>query len=273
MNAAIQRHSIVLQRIDITGPKTAGDINRFSVTSIFSECLNLEALYIGPYDHLEPFDHLEAYGHSEYYVTLDSVLKYPWRCTGLTDLRLSISGCEMPPVDPGIQPYYLRPAPIALSEAETQHFVRLECLYRQIGALTALRHLWLDTVPLNSQGQLDEGAYDINLSFPAMLNLPDTATEGGRPGYLDHLSGLKQLSWLEGSVYAGTEETKVTMGWAEARWINQNWPRLSQANFFSHQSEVREPFAWLYKRRKEDGGVLPYVVVAQEGYRYQGGMR
>ncbi|KAK3841267.1 MAG: hypothetical protein J3R72DRAFT_491732 [Linnemannia gamsii] len=130
-----------------------------SATAIFSECLNLDVLYNAPYDHPGPYGHTEPWDYPGQYVTLDNVFEYPWRCTGLTELRLGISGCEVPPVDPGVQP--------------------------QIN--------WIGS--------------KYTPPFPAKLNLPDTTTGGGgRPEYLDHLSGLKQLKWLGGSVNAGAGE-------------------------------------------------------------------
>ncbi|OAQ32205.1 hypothetical protein K457DRAFT_135534 [Linnemannia elongata AG-77] len=86
-----------------------------------------------------------------------------------------------------------------------------------------------------------------------MLSLRNTSTN--RPGYLQHLSGLKQLKKLCGSVSAETAETVVTIGWAEVRWMDQNWPELRQADFFEEAISVSEQFRWLQDKRKSEGRV------------------
>lgn len=86
-----------------------------------------------------------------------------------------------------------------------------------------------------------------------MLSIRDTSTN--RPGFLHHLSGLKQLRELRGSVSAETTETVVTMGWAEVNWMNQNWPELRQADFFEDIFKVRKQFQWLQDKRTSEGRV------------------
>ncbi|KAF9289430.1 hypothetical protein BGZ88_007750, partial [Linnemannia elongata] len=90
-------------------------------------------------------------------------------------------------------------------------------------------------------------------SFPAMLSIRDISTN--RPGYLHHLSGLKQLKELRGSISAETDETKVTMGWAEVKWIDQNWPELRKADFFKYGFNVNHQFRWLQDKRMSEGRV------------------
>ncbi|KAF9130532.1 hypothetical protein BGX30_013463, partial [Mortierella sp. GBA39] len=67
----------------------------------------------------------------------------------------------------------------------------------------------------------------------------------GRPGFLNLLDGLTKLIELRGSFNAITDETKVTMGWAEVRWMASYWPTLKVAEFFRGDEELTEPFLWL----------------------------
>ncbi|KAG0286028.1 hypothetical protein BGZ96_009815 [Linnemannia gamsii] len=238
-----QRHSITLQRISIEGSISS---TRIPLSVIFKECSNLVVLNIPYYD---------ATGH---YVTLVDALEYPWVCTKLQQLYLAIDGCELPLEAPGsATPYYTRPTPITLTKAEIHHFSQLEKLYRQIGALTNLQDLDLRMVQVSLPQQQDQSGSMI-LShmcpvFHAMLNLPSDTAVPGRPGFLHLLAGLKKLECLKGSVSAEVEETKVTMGWAEVRWMEENWPLLRMADFFTHNDDVTAPFQWLVVKRMNEG--------------------
>ncbi|OAQ26715.1 hypothetical protein K457DRAFT_140175 [Linnemannia elongata AG-77] len=44
----------------------------------------------------------------------------------------------------------------------------------------------------------------------------------GRPGYLNHLAGLKKLERIAGSIKMDSEETKVTSEWREAVWMYEH---------------------------------------------------
>ncbi|KAF9105567.1 hypothetical protein BGX29_011952 [Mortierella sp. GBA35] len=182
-------------------------------------------------------------------IALEDVLESPWRCIKLRRLGLSISGCELP-VEPGLRPYYSRPAPITLTEAETQHFAQLERLYRQIGLLTELRSFELNMVKLDGEGVFDRTSWNKATLFPGMLSLEDT--RAGRPGYLGHLSGLKKLESLAGSVRADTVEGRATMEWKEIVWMHEHWSRLEFAHLFFAKKNVRPAFEWL-KNQCKDG--------------------
>ncbi|KAF9094522.1 hypothetical protein BGX23_001968 [Mortierella sp. AD031] len=182
-------------------------------------------------------------------IALEDVLESPWRCIKLRRLGLSISGCELP-VEPGLRPYYSRPAPITLTEAETQHFAQLERLYRQIGLLTELRSFELNMVKLDGEGVFDRTSWNKATLFPGMLSLDDT--RAGRPGYLGHLSGLKKLESLAGSVRADTVEGRATMEWKEIVWMHEHWSRLEFAHNFFAKKNVRPAFEWL-KNQCKDG--------------------
>ncbi|KAF9144003.1 hypothetical protein BGX30_014092 [Mortierella sp. GBA39] len=236
-DVAFHRHSTTLRSIIIRGH---GTFPKALFPMITKECCNLDELFI-------------QFGWSlDSHITFDDALQTPWACTKLTSLALGISGCELP-VEPGVKPYYHRSTPITLSEVEEQHFSRLEFLYRQIGSLTALQELDLAMVPPDEDldGMPLEHRSMNSTSFPAMLSIRNTATN--RPGFLHHLSGLKQLKELRGSVSAETDETKVTMGWAEAKWMDQNWPKLRQADFFKYSFNVSEEFRWLEDKHASEG--------------------
>lgn len=102
--------------------------------------------------------------HLDSYITFDDALRNPWSCTKLIRLNLGISGCMLP-VEFGVKPYYRRPTPITLTKVETQHFSRLENLYRQIGSLTALQELNLRMVSLGE----DDPEYDMYLDDRRIL--------------------------------------------------------------------------------------------------------
>ncbi|KAF9137043.1 hypothetical protein BGX30_010610, partial [Mortierella sp. GBA39] len=182
VNLSLQRHSTTLRRIVVQGDGIHG---RISLSSIFSECQNLEILHI-------KFD-----SNAGHYITLSDAVDTPWRCTKLSELVLSISGCDLPALRQGILAYYLRPSPVALTPAEMQHFARLETLYKQIGKLTSLQTLGLQMVMLGQHEQVDRELQKDPRSFPALMSIGDPF--GGRPGYLHHLCGLKRLERLEGS--------------------------------------------------------------------------
>ncbi|KAF9126704.1 hypothetical protein BG015_004653, partial [Linnemannia schmuckeri] len=242
-NNAFQRHSTTLRNIQIDG---VDYLHRISLSVILAECLNLEILKIPYYDNT---------GH---YITLADAVEFPWSCTKLQKLQLTIDGCQLPVVEPGSAPYYSRPTPITLSQAEIQHFAQLEKFYRQIGALTSLQHLHLQTTEVRTPAGMNTPYWTYHRStFPAMLSLPDTTnttTVPGRPGFLHLLAGLKKLETLEGAVDVNEEETKVTVGWAEARWMDENWPLLRMATFAMNSSHMTPPFRWLVDKRKDEEG-------------------
>lgn len=85
----VQRHSAALRDIRLEGNYCMAAI---SVSVILKECSNLDTLQV-------PFSQ-----HDGFYVTLDDALEHPWGCTKLTQLIITISGCELP-FEPGVQPY------------------------------------------------------------------------------------------------------------------------------------------------------------------------
>ncbi|KAF9081920.1 hypothetical protein BGX23_000304 [Mortierella sp. AD031] len=156
VNLTLQRHSSTLRTVEFYG---CNNVDRFPASAVFN-CDNLEIFTITSYDQ------------KGLYITLADALEYPWRCTKLLQLTLSIGGCELP-LEPGRLPYHSRPTPITLSEAEEQHFMQLERLYVQIGKLTELLSLDLKMVKINGQGQAYTPSENEPTCFPAMLSLGD----------------------------------------------------------------------------------------------------
>ncbi|KAF9541900.1 hypothetical protein EC957_002605 [Mortierella hygrophila] len=236
VNLSLLRHSTTLRRIVVQGHGIHG---RISLSAILSECQNLEIL------------HIKFNSNAGHYITLSDAVEARWRCTKLSELVLSISGCDLPTLRQGILAYYIRPSPVTLTPAETQHFARLEILYKQIGKLTSLQALGLHMVILGRHERVDRELQKVPRSFPALMSIGDPF--GGRPGYLHHLSGLKKLERLEGSVRMDTEETKLTVDWPEASWMSEHWPLLRRAKVFARGGEIRYPFKWLQDQRKRSG--------------------
>ncbi|KAF9341687.1 hypothetical protein BGZ91_004280 [Linnemannia elongata] len=255
-DTAIQHHSTTLREICI---QTCSIPSSFSASTILKECRNLEVLFV-QYDHNDGF-----------YTTLDDTLKSPWGCIKLKKLTIAISDCELP-MEPGVPPYYARQAPITLSETETRHFSRLEDLYKRIGTLTSMEDQDLTMATTRDDDDWRQEILRDPTSFPAFLSNGDTFT--GRPGFLHHLSGLKNLKSLQGSVTAETEECAVTMGWPEVVWMDQAWPSLHFADFFSKEKNVTAPFAWLQNRRQNGRVGLrkldTYIKMMDEGIKVMG---
>lgn len=234
---AILRHSTTLRSLNL---RSRGGIARMPAAAIFENCLSLESFQTFEYN-------------LGLYANLDDVQGAPWKCSNLRELSIAFSGCELPfdHDNPDSQPYYARPAPIVLSEAEVQHFARLERLYWQVGQLTQLRYLQLVMVKPNEEDQLEWGSMDVPKAFPALMTLGDVRQ--GRPGYLNHLAELKELEMFAGSIDMDNVETKVTSEWREAVWMYEHWPRLQKAYIFSSKDGVSAPFEWLKDKYIQDG--------------------
>ncbi|KAK3847984.1 MAG: hypothetical protein J3R72DRAFT_518699 [Linnemannia gamsii] len=160
----------------------------------------------------------------------------------LRHLDLS-TGIPALPVGPGQVPLYNKTSVNTYSSEERQQLTLLERLYFQISALTQLQYIKLKAFVLDERVEIPSGHYADN-TFPTMLSLRDV-DGSGKPGYLEYLSRSTKLRQLRGSVYANTCETKVTIGWPEARWMASHWPELEVAEFFSNEDETMEPIVWL----------------------------
>ncbi|KAG9064870.1 hypothetical protein KI688_003131 [Linnemannia hyalina] len=190
-----RRHSVTLQTLIFRG---CHNVNSKALQALLVECRGLQVLstwWTG-----------ERHGLC---IDLDDAIEFPWNCTSMRTLNLTI--CV--PDEPlnrhlGVEPYYKRPPLTALSVAEKSQFEQLEVLYRQVGTLTQVEVLCLGVVFYNSEGLHPLSKKVKRNSFPGMLSLGDKRT--GRPGYLHHLAGLVKLRKFNGSVWAGNDETKVT---------------------------------------------------------------
>ncbi|KAG0214681.1 hypothetical protein BGX33_001939 [Mortierella sp. NVP41] len=184
---------------------------------------------------------------AEMYILLWDAVREPWVCTRLRHLKVPF---EIALLDdgPDYVPYYNSMSVVSLSDREQEQFGLLKQLYRQIGSLTKLSYLDLRTLVFDDHG-LSTLTPCHRCSFPALLSLGDG--EWGRPGYLALLGGLTKLRELRGSVYADRDETVVTMGWSEARWIAAHWPRLEVTEFFRPHQDPTEPFRWLQEQYKD----------------------
>ncbi|KAF9124093.1 hypothetical protein BGX30_001110 [Mortierella sp. GBA39] len=229
-----QPHSQVLRKIVFE--RCHGMVSG-AIRVILTKCPALEHLQMG----IESFTYVRGAT-----IMLSDAIADPWVCTKLKVLDLGVIIHEISELEPGQEPYYTRTPTAGLSYVEEQKLFLHESLYRQIGVLTSLTHLALRAV---FAGTTTWGrCHDVTSTFPAMLNLQDERT--GRPGYLDLLGGLTQLEEFRGSVNTNNEETKVTMGWEEARWMARCWPQLRVVAFAKDESELREPFAWLRRERE-----------------------
>lgn len=211
-----RRHSSTLRNITIGG---CGTIDSKAIQAIVVECGALEQLKIAWA--------MENNGQRQLCMELDDAVEFPWACTKLQELTLTIAIPDHPfhRLAEGVVPYYERPSPTAFSAAEEQQLKSLKTLYQQIGAMTNMH--WLD---LRAEFYDPEGHRPMTrdysvMSFPAMLSLGCVKTS--RPGFLHLLGGLTRLDRLGGSISAETEETKVTIGTHEYEWMNLHWPELT----------------------------------------------
>ncbi|KAK3837710.1 MAG: hypothetical protein JOS17DRAFT_837385 [Linnemannia elongata] len=227
------RHSITLETVIFDA---CVGVDSRSLAVILAECPNLVVLQVTWSDHYRgPALHLE------------DAITVPWGSNKFRRLSLTIGIPVIHPTDGSEKPYYLRKGPVILTEAETERFAHLEKFYKQIGSLHELEHLDLRVDMVNALGEsFNDTTYE-HLSFPGLLSLGNTRT--GRVGYLDLLGGLTKLKELRGSVYARTVETEKTMSLREIVWVDQFWPQLEVAEFFSENEPVSEPFRWLQDQR------------------------
>ncbi|KAG0277450.1 hypothetical protein BGZ95_005933 [Linnemannia exigua] len=242
----IHQHSTTLRELILGQPQGASYM--VSPDVIFDNCVNLEVLSMSM-----------SVDSGGVFIDLVDTQGALWCCTKLQELTIAISGCELPEEhedeETPVLPYYARPHPITLTEAETQHFSRLERLYIQIGRLTELQYLKMNMINPDEYDETDSPIWlcddqiqTVPPSFPAMLSLGSTLE--GRPGYLHHLAELSKLECITGSIRADTEENKATMELKECVWIDQHWPLLNRAIFFRNEENIRAPFTWLMNQRK-----------------------
>ncbi|KAH7055131.1 hypothetical protein BKA57DRAFT_532818 [Linnemannia elongata] len=246
IGSMFRRQSATLREIELVG---CLNIDSKAIQTILVECWALERLqtYFRPWEM--PDNHQQQQHHHQQQplcIDLDDAIEYPWGCTKIQDLNLTIVIPDEPlhrSKEMGLVPYYNRPPPTTLSPAETAQFQSLEALYRQIGALTQLERLTLKAFFNDPAGARPADIKFTRNSFPGMLNLKNVET--GRPGYLQLLGGLTKLKKLSGSVSATIEETKATIGMDEVKWMDKHWPELEDADFFlTRDRTTSKPFQW-----------------------------
>ncbi|KAF9129405.1 hypothetical protein BGX30_013960, partial [Mortierella sp. GBA39] len=128
---SFRRHSSTLREILFIGCQ---NIDSKAIQAIVVECDALERLTI-----VQLMDEDQRKRCLE----LEDAIEFPWACTEIQDLRLTIAIPDTPLHHPanGVVPYYHRPLRTTLSAEETQQFRDLETLYQQLGALTELERL------------------------------------------------------------------------------------------------------------------------------------
>ncbi|KAF9537875.1 hypothetical protein EC957_007540 [Mortierella hygrophila] len=234
VTALFKRHSNTLRTLCLVGCR---NVRSKAIKILLNDCRCIERLEV-------------SWGGNrhELCIDLEDTVEFPWACIRVESLALTIAVPDEPlHLHTGTEPYYNRPPPTILSETEKKQFEQLEVLYRQIGTLTELTCLKLEVFYYDPQGVRPLSNFTKSNTFPGMLSLGDCRY--GRPGFLHHLAGLTNLRVLAGSISATTEETSMTMGWAEAEWIYSNWPALEKVNFFPRNCHIRAPYKWLLEQR------------------------
>ncbi|KAK3831935.1 MAG: hypothetical protein J3R72DRAFT_454493 [Linnemannia gamsii] len=243
-----QRHSTTLRQVSFSACQNFGSK---AIQAILVECQALDRLCMR-------WTTVDARNNQHHNLRLEDAIEFSWACTRIRELTLTIAIPEGPffhstAVD-GAVPYYSRTPPITLSDTEQHQLAQLETLYRQLGALTGLRSLWLRAITFDPDGH-HPGSTDFRQhSFPGLLNLCCLKT--GRPGFLHHLGGLTKLMRLRGSFRATTPETRVTIGMEEVIWMDRHWPELESVSFYAYGDrceDVSEPIRQWQAKRRERG--------------------
>ena len=225
-----RRHSVTLQTLTLRG---CLNVNSKAIQALLVECRGLQVLLTSWAD--------ERHGLC---IDLEDAIEFPWRCTSIQTLHVIICVPDEPLYQHlGVEAYYKRSPLTALSAAEKSQFEQLEVLYRQVGTLTQVENLCLGVVFYNSEGIHPLSKKIWRNTFPGMLSLGDKRT--GRPGYLHHLAGLAKLRRFNGSVSAGTDEARVTVGLKEAEWMRKHWPALEFNLIFPLCSCFNDVIRWL----------------------------
>ncbi|KAF9930331.1 hypothetical protein FBU30_000604 [Linnemannia zychae] len=162
-------------------------------------------------------EHLEISGRrpSTISINLVDAVAAQWACTNLRYLSLIVylGGYSRVKTE---------------QEEEQKRWTTLEAFYRQLGMLTKLEVLDLQssaTASFNGRSNLDP--LTTSRIFPRLLILDDKTTN--KRGYLGMLGGLKRLRILRGSVRIDAREWSYdseTIGQPEVEWIVDHWKNL-----------------------------------------------
>ncbi|KAK3814523.1 MAG: hypothetical protein JOS17DRAFT_760669 [Linnemannia elongata] len=243
-----RQHSGTLRTLSLSGYR---NIDSKAIQTILVGCQALEDLLIAwetGSDQRQLCLHLE------------DAIELPWGCTRLKrlDLRIAIPDEPLHHLAYGAVPYYNRPAPTTLSQAEKVQFRSLGSFYQQLGALTELRSLDLKVLFFDP-AEKGRGISAQYTTFPGLFGLWNN--EAGRPGYLQLLGGLTKLESLSGSISVTSEEARAIIGMNEVIWMEQHWPALERGQFFrdDDDEEERLPRPLLWWKRKKAGGRLRHI--------------
>ncbi|KAF9135565.1 hypothetical protein BGW39_002313 [Mortierella sp. 14UC] len=236
-----QRHSDALRQLTFAG---CGSVDSHSIKTILNECKLLEDFSV--------------YGSDGNCLRLADAVSMDWASSKITRLSLAIGFTDLHTLYPDEEPYFRRRHPLTLFAEEARQFELLERFYRQIGMLVQLQSLDLRVQHFHAHGHPINKPHSA-VSFPGLLSIGDKRAD--RPGYLRLLTGLTKLKELRGSVSADTDETRVTMGWKEAVFIDEVFSDLRVAEFFSEATSVRPPFQWLKDQRQQ--GSPPLSLITQ----------
>ncbi|KAF9128468.1 hypothetical protein BGW39_005034 [Mortierella sp. 14UC] len=233
LSAMIQRHSSSLRTVLLEGYKhlTSGLIRQ-----ILAHCSELEELRLYRYKPTTPP------------LTLADAAVERWASSKIKYLQLRVTIPDLFYIKQRKErPYFSRPEPITLTEAERGQFALLEKLYSQIGRQRRMEIL--DMVALPEPTSVKAKAPDfIFPAFPAMLSL-GTWGPNGRPGYLQLMRGMTRLRKLIGSFEMFSDETVITVGQAEVEWMLQHWERLENVHFYSRRVAFRPCFQYMQEQR------------------------
>ncbi|KAG0308708.1 hypothetical protein BGZ97_013278 [Linnemannia gamsii] len=246
-----RRHSQTLREVVLW---SCWEISSKTIQMILVECLALERLDARSAtrtprrtfnDLMEgiPF-------RGEFSIDLQDAVEFPWGCTRIKDLRLTISIPDLydddddngddddDDSDNDNQP--TSPTTVATAAEDmtaTALVQRLESLYRQLGALMELERLYLQAVFYDPGAHCHLPRTYWLSTFPGMLL--DTTGDGGpgggsggRPaGYLHLLGGLTRLKDLYVSSRSPRkEENNLTIGVEELKWMGKHWPMLEETS-------------------------------------------
>ncbi|KAF8944560.1 hypothetical protein BGZ47_004060 [Haplosporangium gracile] len=262
--SSFQYHSVTLRDVRLTRCQW---LSNEIMQSILTTCATLERLEITQRAsrrelHSEMRDRVIA--------RLPGLVAHKWVCTGLKHLELTIDwGQFKDPTPTHLPAYYLQHSSSAPLDQDQEQWNLLERLYGQIGSLVELEVLnlsaYINRMHINQyepenyrHGIVCGGVFDMsfrsNDRFPLLLSL---GVHGGRRGYLDWLSGLRNLKELRGSVHLGNPEVAMTLKQDELEWMVEHWPRLQVLELLPYQDEVPvhvgvggyEHLNWLLRRK------------------------
>ncbi|KAG0065962.1 hypothetical protein BGZ89_007763 [Linnemannia elongata] len=243
--SSFQHHSVTLRDIRLTRCLSLG--NKI-LQSILTTCTALERLEITQALCIRRSFFKKR---NLAIASLPDLVAYEWVCTGLKHLNLTINwGRFEDPTPMHLPAYYLQQSASHPWNQDQERWDLLERLYRQIGSLVELEvldlHAYIDRMNINRYqpenflrrnccGGTFDNSFRSQDRFPLLLSL---GVHGGRHGYLNWLSGLKNLKELRGSVHLGNPEVAMTLKQAEVEWMVDHWPKLQVLELLPYQDEV-----------------------------------